>query len=386
MNSPKITKKWKAYQLKSDRGLRPSQTVQTFMFSTPSRFVGEYEANGILITHAFRSGTGSYHHEMQGPFSRSYYILSFSVPDRPPGQMFSPQYSSEFFLVCLSVLFGKRFDDNGQLQSHGVYRLPDIAMHSPLTNGQESFHNHTPRVNISVPLNLEHFSIMSSMLTEEGNDNIINTFAAAGRFYLQALRAADSDPESAYLNLITCGEILSNFYTYTDDQLYDPALLGQFAQIEKHVPEGDKLVSSLRSRLYQVKRKFYHSLMGLLTEEFSLRNELSNGVTFGAITAESIEKALKAAYDLRSAYVHTGRSFGRYIEGQNEIPFTTWVHGDPGLKDFLKIINTALTLKGLERVMRFCLLRFLETNGVITLPEFAQADQTGEAPQTPDVQ
>lgn len=83
-------------------------------------------------------------------------------------------------------------------------------------------------------------------------------------------------------------------------------------------------------------------------------------------------KAIKAAYDIRSTYVHTGKAFGTYIKGRaSEMPTGAWVSDDPEMRGFLKALNVAPTLKGLERIMRFCLLRFLETNQVITLPKFS---------------
>lgn len=75
----KIIKNWKTPQVKlTSVSLRPSRTVQTFMFSTPSRLVGEYESDGILLTHAFGD---TYEQSLEGPFSRSYYVLSYEVPD-----------------------------------------------------------------------------------------------------------------------------------------------------------------------------------------------------------------------------------------------------------------------------------------------------------------
>jgi hypothetical protein len=37
-----------------------------------------------------------------------------------------------------------------------------------------------------------------------------------------------------------------------------------------------------------------------------------------------------------------------------------WEDEDPKMKDFIKALNAAPTLKGLERIMRYCLLRYLK--------------------------
>lgn len=349
--------------------LKPSETVQTFMFSTPSRFVGEYKNDSLLITHAFR---GSFEYEMEGPFSRSYYVLSFRVPNfRNDGGMVRklPNYTAEPFLICLSVLFGKRFDSNGIMQSHGLYRLPDIGVYGPISTYKEGYCNHIPRANIGIPLNLEHFEVISSLMESDTDNDVVSTFFAAGRFYLNALRAADTDPERAYLDLITCGEILSNFNEYSEDELYDSELLQQFDLIEKHLPNGRTIAKNLKKRLYQVKRKFTITLMGLLTPEFFTVNELPAERPYGALASDTVENAIKAAYDIRSAYVHSGRTFGQYIDVPIEMPLGTRVHNDPKMKPFIKSVNLAPTFKGLERIMRFCLLRFLEVNKIITISD-----------------
>ena len=40
-----------------------------------------------------------------------------------------------------------------------------------------------------------------------------------------------ADPEYAYLDLVTCGEILQSYYTFTDEELYPAQTRTLFEQI-----------------------------------------------------------------------------------------------------------------------------------------------------------
>jgi hypothetical protein len=85
-----------------------------------------------------------------------------------------------------------------------------------------------------------------------------------------------------------------------------------------------------------------------------------------ALKPNDIQQRIKSAYDLRSRYVHTGIPFGGWVG-----PVTQYVEevqlGEPVIddKEFQKIIKLSPTLVGLERIMRFCLLRFMHGNGIV---------------------
>ena len=81
--------------------------------------------------------------------------------------------------------------------------------------------------------------------------------------------------------------------------------------------------------------------------------------------AKAIVKRLGAAYDLRSRYVHTGQSFGDVVGprgmDQDEVQSGKPMHPD---KDFAKALAYAPTYIGLERILRYCLLRYLGNLGL----------------------
>lgn len=87
----------------------------------------------------------------------------------------------------------------------------------------------------------------------------------------------------------------------------------------------------------------------------------------------TIEKRIQAAYQLRSSYVHTGKRFDREIQSEQEerqVGSFNTVGIPKDEKEFNKALSDAPTFKGLERIMRYCLLKFLVDNKAIYIPEF----------------
>ncbi|MFL1665319.1 hypothetical protein [Bacillus cereus] len=351
--------------------LKPEETVYRFLISTPSRLVGEYISEDLTINHAWRSELSlDYYNE--NAFSRSYYMVSFKLENEQEDQV--SEVSIDPLLAQLSILFGKRFDNHGPVQHNGYFRVPDLGEQKPIKHYKIGFINHQARANLSVPLSLDHFRIMDPLLA--GSKNIIQLFNAAGKFYLRALQTYETTPENAYLDLITCGEMLSNYYSFEDKQMYDDRLLAIFEEIEGEMVNGKAIVKDFKNRLYQIKRRFTFTILKLLTDDFFEASE-AQGTQF-SIIQDTIQKRIQAAYDLRSKYVHTGIQFGRDISIEfSEVSMERFLLPEDKLdKDLLKILNQAPTFKGLERIIRFCLLQFLQTNGVIDLEKTSQSNET----------
>ena len=55
---------------------------------------------------------------------------------------------------------------------------------------------------------------------------------------MQALQNAERAPETAYLNLITAGEILSTFFDNSKEEILDPTILETLAIIRKKIEGG----------------------------------------------------------------------------------------------------------------------------------------------------
>lgn len=188
---------------------------------------------------------------------------------------------------------------------------------------------------------------------------------AAGSFYLQALQNFEERPDVAYLNLITAGEVLSNFYSYDKDELLDDNAKGILRRIENASDDGPTLAKEIKGRLFQVKRRFLRTMGDLLTPPFFAGSEVKQDCL--RLKKDDIKERLSASYDLRSHFVHSGRPFGEWVSqiqcGEpSEIQIGNPVVGD---KEFEKILARAPTYFGMERILRYCLLRFMQTNGVL---------------------
>lgn len=117
--------------------LRPEETIHKLLISTTSRLAGEYDSDQWLITHAWpdfsKVSIPQVFHE--GPTSRSAYVIVFTTGplEIRPGVPI-PNYSPTGDMFCgyLSILFGKRFDNHGLLESYGRYQLPHSEPYSDL--------------------------------------------------------------------------------------------------------------------------------------------------------------------------------------------------------------------------------------------------------------
>jgi hypothetical protein len=222
--------------------------------------------------------------------------------------------------------------------------------------------NHQPRKDLSIELDLRNCKPIIDFLTKTPNDQLKKTFFTAGKFYLSSLQSVDTDMEKAFLDLVTCGEILSNYFQYSDDEIYDSRLLDMFERLtEKQVSKKD--IELIKSRLYQVKARFRLTFKKLLNKHFF--NKTESFQEFTRLTTKNIESCIKSVYDLRSKYVHAGTDFGHWLVPQrafmNEIQLGTPVVEDKELK---KILSKVPTYIGLERAIRFALLRLLHINNV----------------------
>jgi hypothetical protein len=346
---------------------RPKETVQKILISTTSRFIDEYKTNEILITHAFPSFRLPDEVTLtENPICRNSFVVVFETPPLEKDIVYLPDYSLMGDIICayLAVLFGKRFDNHGPLETIGMFRVPHLEPYSSVSNPSLPQNNHRPRIDLGIELDLSEFSRIAPLFNDDfGNEKFINFFNTASRFYLQALQSFETHPETAYLHLITCGEILSNYYEYDKDDLLDGKTKNILARIEEGLEDGQEIVKQVKSRLLQVKRKFVKTVTHLLNDHFFSHSESHKEIT--ALKKDTIEQRVAASYDLRSRYVHTGIDFGHWIsldgldnaEVQDGIPIVDD-------KEFQEILAEAPMYLGMERIMRYCLLRFIHLEGI----------------------
>src|SRR4051794_19466395 len=105
------------------------------------------------------------------------------------------------------------------------------------------------------------------------------------------------------------------------------------------------------------------------------RTEATDG--FCSLKKESFPRAAAAAYDLRSQYVHTGASFGNWIQtwrGNEERQVGKPIVGN---RTFETVLHHAPTFIGLERLTRVALLRIAEKLGAVLPSPGGAADTSG---------
>ncbi|MGE8501437.1 MAG: hypothetical protein ACN6P1_04290 [Pseudomonas sp.] len=346
--------------------LRPDPTVQKLLISSPSSFVGEFENDFLLVTHAWpdRSTRRLRTSHSEGPASRSAYIVAFKTEPHEikPGVMV-PDYSAVGPMICayFSVLFGKRFDFHGLIEGSGYFNIPAMSEYYSLSDHKLSHNSHVPRKGVSIPLNLIEVERLLPLLTVNALDaGVVRVFQFAARFYLQALQTYESDAEVAYLHLITSAEIISNSSFYDERELLDKEIIEALERISSELDGGERIARAIRSRLYSVRRRFVKTLTGLLSEPFFQGYETDEG--WMALRKDCISRRLLAAYDLRSKYVHAGTDFGTWVSsgGRWEVQMGKPVVED---KEFAKLLHRAPTFMGMERVLRYALLHYLHRSG-----------------------
>jgi hypothetical protein len=186
---------------------------------------------------------------------------------------------------------------------------------------------------------------------------------AAAKFYHQALQNVESDPEVSYLHLVTSGEILANIHHPQNEDLLDEDVRAILDQIRRCLIDGEKAARTLAKQMRQIKRRFRSTVEDLIDERFFVATE--DEPTRQKLKPEDLARRVSAAYDIRSRYVHTGLSFGAWIAPQRNRLDEILV-GRPILEDkrLSKLLQRAPTYIGLERVVRYCLIRFAEKHNL----------------------
>jgi hypothetical protein len=357
--------------------LSPTKSKHKLLISTTSQLVGAYKSDSILITPVFWP-SGSASAMSEGPFSRSVYMVVFEAAPDPKNEDIWPDYTLIGDMICiyLSILYGKRFDNHGVVQGGGLFYMPNYPSFQFPSNCSIPQNSRVPRKDIIIPLNLDEIKrierLINPSLKCERIKRIKPLLLAAGRFYLQALQRVEESPEVAYLDLITAGEIISNYYRkndekYSKDKLLDEETKNLINQIKEASEDGPELARKIKDKLFQVKKGFCRVLEDLLTDPFFANSEADRD--FLRLQKDDIKERLPAAYDLRSKYVHEGVLFGNLVYssvsdhyGDIQMKWPVFDKKETEKKEPKEM--QAPTYFGLERIIRYCLLRFMHTNGV----------------------
>ncbi|MDC0745333.1 HEPN domain-containing protein [Polyangium mundeleinium] len=337
------------------------------MICTPARFLGQYEDEQFLIAHAWPTDYVGMNIRFgqKSAASKHYYIVAFKAPAEESfagGRRTAiPDYTPLLgeIVDLLAVFFGKQFNSCGMIESSGLYHIPHLSM--SLTGYYDHYpYNDLPRPDLEIDLNLSRCGGILGLLTDAAPSSRLSTLAGtAAKFYARALRTYEHDHGAAFVDLMMAGEIISKYQELPQDEIYDDQLKKLFARLHQ-AGIGESDVRAIKGRLYQVKRHFVRNLLGLLSPKFFDKTECSGltPIEHVRLRADDIEKRLRSAYDLRSRYVHEGIPLDYWMrpEGRDEL---RWGSPITGNKELDKIVGNAPTFYGMERIIRFCLLRLL---------------------------
>jgi hypothetical protein len=250
------------------------------LLSSPTKLQGNYSQEDLIIEPVSPNMMGI--HSIQNRrfdrlepeifLGKYHYMLVFDIPEKEENSILIPDHSyvGDYISVALSVLYGKRFENHGMIEGSGFFWMPhyEDSITSYLDNYYPVY-NLFPRKDVNFNLELEKCSSIVDFTLHAKNKKLFNYFFNAASFYLSSIKSIHSDLDKAYLDLITCGEILSSFYTYSEEELYshDKKLDKILKRLVSYkVPDED--LSFIKSRLYQVKRKFVLTLNKLINESF----------------------------------------------------------------------------------------------------------------------
>lgn len=343
------------------------------VISTPSRLVGQLSTPNLMMQIVFPvSGVNLQTFMKPGPHSRSYYLLSIMEPDDPSSpEAFAvpittlhdgkPTYAfgavGEMLTDLASVWFGKRFDYHSVIAHNSIAQLPNLASVSPVKHYNLDPYNHQPRPDLDIKLNLQNLNEVLPLLHTRKPAAELSAFWTATRFYARALRAFESDPEVAFFDFIVALEIIASQIDVPYKDLYDVQARKDLKAIENAL--GSKLASRVRQRYFQLSRRIVYAAKNLVNDTFfeGCRAEPQ----CYCLTRDNIGTCVKAAYELRSKYAHRGMPFGIWLD-IIVIPQAEIQVGQPVLSDsyrkWQKILANIPTFSGLERLVRFIILRF----------------------------
>jgi hypothetical protein len=337
--------------------------------SSPAHFSGEMQTDSFWLTHAWPMHKNNMEiFDPSGRFHRSFFMLTFrerelSKEEEKKRQPPWYDFVGDYFCVLLSAYFGKRFDNLGFVQSHGIHCVPDIQPPKLRKLVDALPTSSKPRKDLGIKLELHEAKPLLPILDAvflEINENKpvakeLELAFAAGRFYLQALQLFESDPELAFLSLVSAGEVLVSGLDFSGDGIYDKDTEELLIEIKEKL--GDVKADKIR-RIFRVSRKFRVGLSKLVNKTFFEGSESQE--EFYKFKPDEFDMRIAAAYDLRSNFLHAGKRFGVWttiLDYRNaEVSIGTPAYGDA---DWKKLISRIPTLVGMERVIRFCLLRFL---------------------------
>lgn len=334
-----------------------------YVISTPCGFTHEYESEQFAIAQ-IPNNVGDYrHYRVGGPFEHHFYVATIGNPDKEKGPAFCTwQRQLSAILGILSLWYGKRIRSHGALLLGGSWCLPDMLGILPNDYYFLPFYCGDHIKDPSRPCNWQSIDKLAELLAKGVFELDEETrLVQAARIYSDALNILPLDLELAYVRLIQCLETVMSAVTFSESEKYshDEQLMEALSWLARQKdPEADRVARLIQARLYQISRGVWLWLSERIDDSFFVNEP-------GALNRDTLESAVKAAYTLRSGYIHTGLRFGVWIdptEGRcllhETVPRT---HSNICTdRELRKLLEQCPTVMGLERLVRYALIREIE--------------------------
>lgn len=342
--------------------LKPARDIHRFLFSSPASFVGHVETETYLLMPAFPSGEDMRLFCTQGPYQRSFVSATLQIPEDEPAAGEPPVRNNYCWLAdqlagLLCAYYGKLIVNHGYTNWGDIFSVPQFGFVPTVDYSLPPFDG-KPRAATRLPdLNLAHSArLLSGFMLAKGSDELQTSAVNASAFYQQALTLYSQRPHLSFTLLLICLECLLPLGRYADEDVYCAELLDDLSAITAEVEGGAEIVKRLKSRLFQIRRKCALFVHQTLDGDFYQSSE--SELNLRRASAGDIQCHIKAAYDLRSRFMHTGRSHGVWVNAMKHVG-EELVSGDPVIHDpdLKKLVVNSLTLFGLERVVQYCLHR-----------------------------
>jgi hypothetical protein len=338
------------------------------LLSSSCWIVGQLETSDLKLQIAFPLNQ-RFLSDSGNTFRRGHFLLSIKVPDdvvtgiAVPSITIGENTTFDWFVAgerladLAAIWFGKRFDYHGVVANGDIAALPNIRNESAITFPKFDPYNPIPRPDLAIELNLHQLKPVLGLLYRREPEERINAFWTATRFYANALRIFEADPEMAFLHLVIALEVISSQIEIPESELYDEQTRQDLEGIRQLISQ--EAANRVKSRLYQVRRRVVYTVIHLLKEAFFEGSRAEDGFR---LIPDRIETCIKAVYDLRSQYTHGGSPFGTWFALHMVSPTTEINMGHPRLpgqqRELENLLADVPTFTGLERIVRFTVLSF----------------------------
>lgn len=339
-----------------------------FLISSSCWMIGQLETPDLRLQIAFPSPRSLRTQPLYKGRS-GHFLLSVKIPDHPEQSFAVPamqagdqvtygwQVVGERLVDLAAVWFGKQFNYHGLVAWGNVAELPDFSPIALSAVSEFDAYNATPRQDLGIELNLERLQPVLNLLYRREPEERINAFWTASRFYANALRSYETDPEIAFFHFVVALEVISSQINIPFEDLYDEQTRQDLNDIKQQV--SPQAANRIKDRLYQVKRRFLFTVKHLLNDNFFAGSQAEEGFR---LTKDRVESCVKAVYDLRSQYAHGGAPFAHWFTFSVGGPSAEISIGRPVLpgrpKNLERLLATIPTFTGLERIVRFTILSF----------------------------